>query len=140
VILGHLVIGIDMSMPSLIGFASLAGIVVNNAILFVAFFEENAKGGDHVAASIKAMRRRFRPVVLASTTTFIGLLPVVFETSPSLVTIVPVVVSVAFGVLASLFLVVLVFPSVLAAYFDFANLERWIDGNASRLTSERAAT
>jgi multidrug efflux pump subunit AcrB len=140
VILGHLVIGIDMSMPSLIGFASLAGIVVNNAILFVAFFEENAKGGDHVAAAIKAMRRRFRPVVLASATTFIGLLPVVFETSPSLVTIVPVVVSVAFGVLASLFLVVLVFPSVLAAYFDFANLERWIDGNASRLTSERAAT
>jgi multidrug efflux pump subunit AcrB len=140
VILGHLVIGIDMSMPSLIGFASLAGIVVNNAILFVAFFEENAKGGDHVAASIKAMRRRFRPVVLASTTTFIGLLPVVFETSPSLVTIVPVVVSVAFGVLASLFLVVLVFPSVLVAYFDFANLERWIDGNESWLTSERAAT
>ena len=139
VILGHLVIGIDMSMPSLIGFASLAGIVVNNAILFVAFFEEHAKGGDHVTAAVEAMRRRFRPVVLASTTTFIGLLPVVFETSPSLVTIVPVVVSVAFGVLASLFLVVLVFPSVLAAYFDFANVDRWIDGAASRREPEGAA-
>lgn len=138
VILGHLVVGIDMSMPSLIGFASLAGIVVNNAILFVAFFEEHAKGGDHVAAAVEAMRRRFRPVVLASTTTFIGLLPVVFETSPSLVTIVPVVVSVAFGVLASLLLVVLVFPSVLAAYFDVADVDRWIAGNTSHPEPEGA--
>ncbi|MBU2358571.1 MAG: hypothetical protein KKB02_06535, partial [Alphaproteobacteria bacterium] len=57
---------------------------------------------------------------------------VVFETSPSLVTIVPVVVSVAFGVLASLLLVVLVFPSVLAAYFDVADVDRWIAGNTSQ--------
>ncbi len=125
VILGHLAIGIDMSMPSLIGFASLSGVVVNNAILFVAFFEKHAAGGDHVKASIEAVRRRFRPVVLASTTTFIGLLPIVFETSPSLVAIVPVVVSVAFGVLASLVLVVLVFPAVLAIYFDFADVKAW---------------
>jgi HAE1 family hydrophobic/amphiphilic exporter-1 len=128
VILGHLAIGIDLSMPSIIGFASLAGIVVNNAILFVTFFEQNARDTNHVSAAVEAMRRRFRPVLLASLTTFIGLLPVVFETSPSLVTIVPVVVSVAFGVLASLVLVVLVFPAVLAAYFDFANVERWIEG------------
>ena len=128
VILGHLAIGIDLSMPSIIGFASLAGIVVNNAILFVTFFEQNARDTNHVSAAVEAMRRRFRPVFLASLTTFIGLLPVVFETSPSLVTIVPVVVSVAFGVLASLVLVVLVFPAVLAAYFDFANVERWIEG------------
>jgi multidrug efflux pump subunit AcrB len=135
VILGHLAIGIDMSMPSVIGFASLAGIVVNNAILFVGFFEQNAQNTDHVTAAVEAMRRRFRPALLASTTTFIGLLPVVFETSPSLVTIVPVVVSVAFGVLASLVLVVLVFPAVLASYFDFANVERWIEGG--RATVEK---
>jgi multidrug efflux pump subunit AcrB len=88
-----------------------------------------------VTAAVEAMRRRFRPVLLASTTTFIGLLPVVFETSPSLVTIVPVVVSVAFGVLASLVLVVLVFPAVLASYFDFANVKRWIEGG--RATVEK---
>ena len=126
VILGHLAMGMDISMPSLIGFASLSGVVVNNAILFVAFFEKHAEGGAHVTAAVEAVRRRFRPVVLSSTTTFIGLLPVVFETSPSLVTIVPVVVSVAFGVLASLILVVLVFPAVLAIYFDFASIEKWV--------------
>jgi len=126
VILGHLAMGMDISMPSLIGFASLSGVVVNNAILFVAFFERNAVDADHVTAAVEAVRRRFRPVVLSSTTTFIGLLPVVFETSPNLVTIVPVVVSVAFGVLASLVLVILVFPAVLAAYFDVANLQKWV--------------
>ncbi|MEL6235089.1 MAG: efflux RND transporter permease subunit, partial [Pseudomonadota bacterium] len=138
VILGHLAIGIDMSMPSLIGFASLSGVVVNNAILFVAFFEKHASEGDHVTAAVEAVRRRFRPVVLSSTTTFIGLLPVVFETSPSLVTIVPVVVSVAFGVLASLVLVVLVFPAVLAIYFDFANLKTWLAQPEQEAGAQRA--
>ncbi|MEO1423156.1 MAG: efflux RND transporter permease subunit [Pseudomonadota bacterium] len=138
VILGHLAMGMDISMPSLIGFASLSGVVVNNAILFVAFFEKHAEGGDHVTAAVEAVRRRFRPVVLSSTTTFIGLLPVVFETSPSLVTIVPVVVSVAFGVLASLILVVLVFPAVLAIYFDFASIEKWVRSTETEPVPETA--
>ena len=126
VVLGHLAMGMDMSMPSLIGFASLAGIVVNNAILFVTFFETHAGDGDHVRAAVEAMRQRFRAVVLSSTTTFIGLIPVVFETSPSVASIVPVVVSVSFGVIASMFLVILVFPSILAIYFDFASLTKWL--------------
>ncbi|WP_420862651.1 efflux RND transporter permease subunit [Algirhabdus cladophorae] len=138
-ILGHLVMGMDMSMPSFIGFASLAGVVVNNAILFVSFFEANAKDGDHVKAAVEAVRRRFRPVVLSSMTTFIGLLPVVFETSPSVVTIVPVVVSVAFGVLASMLLVIFVFPAVLAIYFDFANVSRWVRSAELYDTPEVAA-
>ncbi|MGX9356671.1 efflux RND transporter permease subunit [Roseobacteraceae bacterium S113] len=138
VILGHLVMGMDLSMPSLIGFASLSGVVVNNAILFVGFFEREAAQMGHVDAAVEAVRHRFRPVVLASSTTFIGLIPIAFDTSPSLVAIVPVVVSVAFGVLASLFLVVLVFPAVLAIYFDFANLERWLGSNHQSLSPEAA--
>ncbi|MEM7717629.1 MAG: efflux RND transporter permease subunit [Pseudomonadota bacterium] len=139
VILGHLAMGIDISMPSLIGFASLSGLVVNNAILFVSFFEKHAVATHYVNAAIEAVRARFRPVVLSSFTTFIGLLPVVFETSPSIATIVPVVVSVAFGVLSSVFLVVLVFPAVLAIYFDFANLDKWLRHNAGASFEESPA-
>ncbi len=125
-ILGHWALGMDVSMPSLVGFASLAGIVVNNAILFLTFFQSHLKGDDYVVASLNAVRDRFRPVVLSSSTTFVGLLPIIFDTSPQVQTLVPLVVSVAFGVLASMILVVLVFPSILSIYFDWFPLRKWI--------------
>lgn len=125
-ILGHWALGMDLSMPSLIGFASLAGIVVNNAILFLTFFQSHLKGDDYVGASLNAVRDRFRPILLSSTTTFVGLLPIIFDSSPQVQTLVPLVVSVAFGLLASMILVVLVFPSILSIYFDWFSVRKWV--------------
>lgn len=125
-IMGHWALGMDFSMPSLIGFASLAGIVVNNAILFLTFFQSHLKGDDYVAASLNAVRDRFRPILLSSMTTFMGLLPIIFDTSPQVQTLVPLVVSVAFGLLASMVLVVLVLPSILSIYFDLFSVRKWI--------------
>ena len=125
-ILGHWILGLALSMPSLIGFASLAGIVVNNAILFLTFFQSHLKGDDYVAASLDAVRDRFRPILLSSATTFVGLLPIIFATSPQVQTLVPLVVSVAFGLLASMVLVVLVLPSILSIYFDWFSVRRWL--------------
>lgn len=124
-ILGHWALGMDFSMPSLIGFASLAGIVVNNAILFVTFFQSNLEGDDYVAASLNAVQDRFRPILLSSATTFVGLLPIIFDSSPQVQTLVPLVVSVAFGLLASMILVVIVFPAILSIYFDMTSVRRW---------------
>lgn len=125
-ILGHWALGMDISMPSLIGFASLAGIVVNNAILFLTFFQSHLEGDDYVTASLNAVRDRFRPILLSSSTTFVGLLPIIFDSSPQVQTLVPLVVSVAFGLLASMVLVVLVFPSILSIYFDLFSVRQWI--------------
>ncbi len=125
VILGHLLMGLDLAMPSFVGFASLAGIVVNNAILFMTFFKAEIRGGDCIQAAVEAVRRRFRPVLLSFLTTFIGLMPIVAETSPQAQPLVPLVVSVAFGLLASTVLVVFVFPSILGIYFDFKSVEKW---------------
>ena len=125
VVLGHMAIGIDLAMPSFIGFASLAGIVVNNAILFVAFFEVETEEGDAVKGAVEAVRQRFRPVLLSFTTTFVGLLPIVFETSPQAQTMVPLVTAVAFGLLSSTLLTIFVLPAALAIYFDWASLDKW---------------
>ena len=125
-ILGHWALGMNLAMPSFIGFASLAGIVVNNAILFLTFFQTHLRGDDYVTAALDAVRDRFRPVFLSSATTVAGLLPIIAETSPHVQTLVPLVVAVAFGLMASMVLVVLVFPAVLAIYFDIFSLRGWI--------------
>ena len=130
-ILGHLGLGIDLAMPSFVGFASLAGVAVNNAILFLAFFEAEIGGKNYVEAAINAVRHRFQPVLLSSTTTFVGLMPIVFESSPQAQTLVPLVVAVAFGLLASTLLVIFVFPSLLAIYFDFASVTKWLKSRGS---------
>lgn len=131
-IFGHFLLGLDISMPSFIGFASLAGVVVNNAILFLTFFESEIKDGDYLTAAVEAVRHRFRPVVLSFSTTFIGLLPIVFETSPQGQVLVPLVTAVAFGLLASTLLVVFVFPSILAIYFDFVDVRKWSAARGER--------
>ncbi|WP_323785725.1 efflux RND transporter permease subunit [Thalassovita sp.] len=134
-ILGHWALGLDISMPSLIGFASLAGIVVNNAILFLTFFQTHLKGDDYVSASLNAVRDRFRPILLSTSTTFMGLIPIILDSSPQVQTLVPLVVSVAFGLVAAMVLVVLVFPSVLSIYFDVVSVRQWIskfDSDKSR--------
>ncbi|PYG28857.1 efflux RND transporter permease subunit [Pelagimonas varians] len=125
-IMGHWALGIDMSMPSLIGFASLAGIVVNNAILFLTFFQSHLVGNDYIAASLNAVRARFRPIMLSTSTTVAGLVPLILDTSPQVQTMVPMVVSVAFGLLASMLLVLLVFPSMMSIYFDVFSVRKWV--------------
>ena len=131
-VFGHLLMGLDISMPSLIGFASLSGVVVNNAILFLTFFIAEIRDGDYLAAAVEAVRHRFRPVLLSSLTTFIGLMPIVVETSPQAQVLVPLVVSVAFGLLSSTLIVVFVFPCILGIFFDFRDVGKWLAGFESR--------
>ncbi|MBY8978021.1 efflux RND transporter permease subunit [Rhodobacteraceae bacterium NNCM2] len=124
-IVGHWAMGLDLSMPSFIGFASLAGIVVNNAILFLTFFQTHLSGRDHVAAALDAVRARFRPILLSTGTTVAGLLPLITDGSPQVQTMVPLVVAVAAGLMASMILVVLVLPALLSIYFDIFSVEKW---------------
>ncbi|MEQ9694806.1 efflux RND transporter permease subunit [Shimia sp. SDUM112013] len=124
-ILGHWATGINLAMPSFIGFASLAGIVVNNAILFLTFFQSNLQEEDHVSAAIDAVRDRFRPILISTGTTIAGLLPLISDGSPQVQTMVPLVVAVASGLAASMVLVVLVLPATLTIYFDMVSASAW---------------
>ena len=120
VIWGHALMGLDLSLPSMLGFASLAGIVVNDSILLVIFIKMNtAKGHDVVEAARRASRARFRPVLLTSLTTIAGLFPLLFEQSQQAQVLIPLVCSLAFGLLASTFLVLIVVPTLYALLHDF---------------------
>ncbi len=119
VIGGHLALGLDISMPSMLGFASLAGIVVNDSILLVTFVKLRAAEGAAVhEAARQASRDRFRPVLLTSLTTIAGLLPILFEQSLQAQILIPLVASLAFGLMASTVLVLIVVPCLYAILHD----------------------
>ena len=116
---GHALMGYNISMPSLVGAASLAGIVVNNAILLVQATRAHAASGLEVAAAAgRASRDRFRPILVASSTTILGLLPLLAETSVQAQALKPLVISVAFGLFAATLLVLIVLPSLYAILHD----------------------
>lgn len=117
---GHVIMGLDLSMPSIMGFVSLSGIVVNNAILLVDFTERGIAAGDSLnAAAGKASRRRFRPILLTSLTTIIGLLPLLFETSVQAQILIPLITSLTFGLAVSAASVLFLVPAVFAIIADF---------------------
>lgn len=110
---GHLLMGYNLSMPSLIGAASLAGIVVNNAILLVQFIKSYREQGMSVAeAAGAASRARFRAILITTSTTVAGLLPLLAETSTQAMAVIPLVISVVFGLLVSTLLILLVLPAL----------------------------
>ena len=116
---GHLIMGYNLSMPSLIGAASLAGIVVNNAILLVQFIksyrEQGMSAGEAAGA---ASRARFRAILITTSTTVAGLLPLLAETSTQAMAVIPLVISVVFGLLVSTVLILVALPALYAILED----------------------
>ncbi len=120
VVIGHIAMGLDFTMPSMLGFTALAGVVVNDSILLVNFIKDHHKAGATVAeAAPKAARARFRAIFLTSITTILGLLPILTETSLQAQVLIPLVTSLAFGLLASTVLVLFVVPAIYAILDDF---------------------
>jgi multidrug efflux pump subunit AcrB len=110
---------IDLSMPSLLGFVSLAGIVVNDSILLILFLKmERERGANVLESAGRASRQRFRAIILTSLTTIAGLLPLLTERSLQAQVLIPLATSIAFGLMASTILVLLVIPSLYAILAD----------------------
>ncbi|MCU7835247.1 MAG: efflux RND transporter permease subunit [gamma proteobacterium symbiont of Taylorina sp.] len=124
VIWGHLLMGLNMTMPGVIGFASLSGIVVNDSILLVEFLKLRMKEGHNVLEAAKlASRSRFRAVLLTSVTTIAGLIPLLLEKSLQAQILIPLATSIIFGLLATTMLVLLVVPALFSILNDFKKVD-----------------
>ena len=120
VIWGHLLMGIELSMPGILGAVSLAGIVVNDSILLIEFIKIQRRTGQKVVqAACLASRERFRAVFLTSMTTIAGLLPLLAERSLQAQILIPLAVSIVFGLLASTLLVLVIVPCLYSILADF---------------------
>jgi multidrug efflux pump subunit AcrB len=123
VVWGHMIMGLDISMPSMLGFISLAGIVVNDSILLVIFAKHRVAEGLAVHdAAAKASHDRFRAVILTSLTTIAGMTPLLFETSLQAQVLIPLTTSIVFGIASSTILVLFVVPCLYAILEDFGVL------------------
>ena len=120
VIWGHLIMGLEFTMPSMLGFVSLAGIVVNDSILLVEFVKRRVAQGLSVHdAAAKASYDRFRAVLLTSITTIAGMTPLLFETSLQAQVLIPLATSIVFGIATSTLLVLFVIPCLYSILEDF---------------------
>jgi len=111
---GHLILGLDVSLLSMFGLIALAGVVVNDSLILVDFIGRGrAAGMGLIDAVVDASASRFRAIVLTSLTTFIGLFPIVFlETSAQAESIVPMATSLAFGILFSTVNTLIMIPAL----------------------------
>ncbi|MBT8111933.1 MAG: efflux RND transporter permease subunit [Gammaproteobacteria bacterium] len=112
-ILGHLVLGFPLSFISIFGIVALAGVAVNASVVLVDLYNRRRREGlEPIEAAASAAARRFRPIVLTTLTTAMGLTPLLFEKSPQAQFLIPMGVSLGFGILVSGFMVLFVTPSV----------------------------
>ncbi len=124
-ILGHLLLGYDVSFISLFGVVALAGVVVNDSIVLVDYMNlQREQGVEIVQSALLAIERRFRPILLTTLSTSLGLLPILMETSIQARFLIPMVVSLACGILFATIIVMFLLPCLLVVIDDVHRLFR----------------
>jgi multidrug efflux pump subunit AcrB len=120
-LLGHWLMGLDLTILSLFGLFGLSGIVVNDSIILVTFYKnQKERGVQWRQAIVEATCQRLRAVLLTSLTTIAGLTPLMFETSRQAQFLIPMAVTISFGLAVATFLVLLVVPSLLCIHESIA--------------------
>jgi multidrug efflux pump subunit AcrB len=110
-VIGHWIMGMELTIMSLLGMLALIGVVVNDSLVLVDFInKKRSEGGELMDAVLTAGAARFRPVMLTSLTTFIGLMPLLFEQSTQAQFLIPMAVSLGFGILFATFITLILVP------------------------------
>jgi len=119
-VLGHIIMGFDLSVFSVFGMIALCGMVVNGAFVLELTRDQYLKQGKSpMDAVILAAQRRFRPIMLTALTTFLGLGPMIFETSIQALFLVPMAIALGVGTLVSAVLVLTFIPAVMTLIEDW---------------------
>lgn len=119
-IFGHWVWDMPLSMFSIVGLIGMAGIIINDSIVLVSTIDQYAERRGLKAAIIDGVADRFRPVLLTTLTTVLGLAPLLYEGSSQAEFLKPTVLTLVFGLGFGMVLVLVVVPALLAAQADVA--------------------
>jgi len=112
-VIGHIIMGMNLAVLSIIGIVALSGVVVNDSLVMVDFINRYKRedGKTSLEAAMAAGPRRFRPILLTSITTFVGLFPLLIEKSVQAQFLVPMAISLAYGVLFATLITLILVPT-----------------------------
>ncbi|MEP2101512.1 MAG: efflux RND transporter permease subunit [Parasphingorhabdus sp.] len=112
-LIGHILLGLQLVVLSIFGIIALSGVIVNGSLVMIDFINENLRSGMPIEEAIlKGAKSRFRPIMLTSLTTFLGVAPITFETSLQAQFLIPMSASLGFGVLFGAFILQLLIPAL----------------------------
>ncbi|QDU37756.1 Multidrug resistance protein MdtB [Maioricimonas rarisocia] len=117
-VIGHIVLGYDLSIVSLMGVIALSGVVVNDSLIMVDYANRRRDRQSAMEAISQAGIRRFRPIMLTTATTFGGLIPLIFETSFQAQYIIPMAISLGFGILFATAIILVLVPCLYLIFED----------------------
>ena len=138
-VIGHWVAGYEITLLSLFGMVALTGIVVNDSLVLIDLVNKRARGGQAVLeAAETGSRDRFRPILLTTVTTVMGMMPLLFERSFQAQFLKPMVISIVAGLSFATLLTLLAVPSLYMIGNDIARVLYWLAGGTWH-TAERIA-
>lgn len=138
-VIGHLVMGYDLTILSLVSLLGLSGVLVNDSIILVRTIDERLDAGEApLQAIVDGTCARVRAVLLTSLTTIAGLTPLLFETSFQAQFLIPMAVTLVFGLAVNTVLVLLIVPALIAVQTDFRR-DGWRRRAGPRAVLEPAA-
>jgi multidrug efflux pump subunit AcrB len=109
---GHLILGIPVGLLSVFGIVGLSGVVINDSLVMIDFINERLrKGMDRREAILDGAKARFRPIMLTSITTFLGVAPLVFERSVQAQFLIPMAAALGFGILFATGILMMLVPA-----------------------------
>ncbi len=112
-VVGHVIMGFNISIISIMGIVALAGVVVNDSLVLIDFANAKLREGmSDFDAICTAGMQRFRPIMLTTLTTFFGLAPMIFETSVQARMLIPMAISLGFGILFATLITLVLVPSL----------------------------
>ncbi|MBF0358116.1 MAG: efflux RND transporter permease subunit [Magnetococcales bacterium] len=122
-VLGHILLGMNLSLLSIMGMLALAGVVVNDSLVLVDWINRRLRDGYSIyEAANAAGAKRFRPILLTSITTFFGLTPLLLEKSTQAQFLIPMAVSLGFGILYATMLSLILVP---AGFMILEDIKIW---------------
>lgn len=119
---GHIIMTLDLTILSMFGIVALSGVVVNDNLVLVVYINRQREQGLSLMEAVKkAGAARFRPILLTSLTTFVGLMPLILEKSVQAQFLVPMAISLAFGVMFATGISLILVP---ASYLVLEDIKR----------------
>ena len=109
-VIGHILLGYDLSIVSLMGVIALSGVVVNDSLIMIDYANKKRKEHSIYESIHEAGLRRFRPILLTTLTTFGGLTPIILETSSQAFHLIPMAISLGFGIVFATSIILVIVP------------------------------